>query len=106
MNMLSRLDAGFLNLVNRLAAAFIEWSTDPDNRFLNWLADAMDRLDDVVEHLAQRWEKRQREVQRTHVGSHRLAGRVRPFDRADYEWGKAIKAMAARMEGEHAWRCD
>lgn len=115
MKTLSRLDAGFLTLVDRLLAAFMDWFADPDNRVLNKLADWLDRIDDVVEDLAQRWEARPPVVlHTTHTGAHRLVGPVRPFDRADYEWGQAIAAMAARREkamphvavlqGVDAWR--
>lgn len=58
--------------------------------------------DAVITSLAARWARRA-EVKPTATGRHRLTGSP-AFDRADYEWAMAIKAMAARMEAHHAWR--
>ena len=58
--------------------------------------------DAITTSLAARWAART-DLQPTAGGRHRLTGSP-AFDRSDYEWAMAIKAMAARMEGHHAWR--
>lgn len=74
------------------------------------LADALLELDRIVSKLEARWQARgdQRTPVRPAVvaaGRHRLKGKARPFDRADYEWGQALKRMASRMEGTYtAWQ--
>jgi hypothetical protein len=87
---LARLDGQFI------AALSSAWTT-----FLIWLAERAIALDDQVSKLEARWQARA-ETQRTpHVAAHRLRGRARPFDRADYEWGQALKAWASRTEGQY-----
>jgi hypothetical protein len=76
--------------------------------FLIWLADLSIRVEDWVSRQEARWQKRTPDATLPR-GRHRARTGSRTWDqdqeaRADYEWGMAVKRMAHRMEGAHAWR--
>lgn len=98
---LARLDGHFLNVLSG------GWSAA-----LIWLAEQILILDELyapTRALLKRGLVERTPVPRVMAGRHRARAGSKTWDqdaaaRADYEWAMAIKRMAARMEGAHAWR--
>lgn len=100
---LARLDGRFLAaLSGGYSAALI------------YLAEQLLALDELCAPARAILKRVWREIERTPVpramaGRHRAAAGAKTWDqdrsaRADYEWAMAIRRMAVRMEGHHAWR--
>lgn len=96
----------------RLDGHFLAALSGGYSSVLIWLAEQILVLDELAapaRALLKRQKVERTPVPRAMAGRHRAAAGSRTWDqdrsaRADYEWAMAVKRMAARMEGHHAWR--